>query len=179
MPGKGLSAYEIIEAINRGEIKGLLSICFNPLVSLPNNSNVRAALEKLEFYGIGFLFIRNFAPRQHYSRWFIAGRGRRNNNFCRRSRYRIRAVVDPPGKAKRDSEILMELARRLGEGDKFNYKNSEETFNELRVASRGSAADYYGITYERVEKISNFLALSYRRSSRNTETLGRQGFQYQ
>lgn len=55
-------------------------------------------------------------------------------------------------KAKRDSEILMELARRLGQGDKFNYKNSEETFNELRVASRGSAADYYGITYERVEK---------------------------
>ena len=55
MPGKGLSAYEIIEAINRGEIKGLLSICFNPLVSLPNNSNVRAALEKLEFYaGIDF-----------------------------------------------------------------------------------------------------------------------------
>ncbi len=32
MPGKGLSAYEIIEAIHRGEIKGLISICFNPLV---------------------------------------------------------------------------------------------------------------------------------------------------
>ena len=55
MPGKGLSAYEIIEAIHRGEIKGLLSICFNPLISLPNNNYVREALEKLEFYaGIDF-----------------------------------------------------------------------------------------------------------------------------
>ena len=57
LPRKGLSAYEIIDAINRGEIKGLLSICFNPLVSLPNNHYVRSALEKLEFYaGIDFSF---------------------------------------------------------------------------------------------------------------------------
>src|SRR5690606_29285445 len=27
MPGKGLTAYELIEAIHRGEVKGLLSIC--------------------------------------------------------------------------------------------------------------------------------------------------------
>ena len=52
MPGKGLTAYEILEAIHRGEIKGLISICFNPLVSLPNNNMVREALEKLEFFVI-------------------------------------------------------------------------------------------------------------------------------
>ena len=44
LPGKGLSAYEIIEAIHRGEIKGLISICFNPLVSLPNSNYVKEAL---------------------------------------------------------------------------------------------------------------------------------------
>ena len=36
IPGKGLTAQEIIEAIHAGEIKGLLSICFNPVVSLPD-----------------------------------------------------------------------------------------------------------------------------------------------
>ena len=50
LPGKGLTAYEIVEAMHRGEIRGLLSICFNPLVSLPNNKMVREAFEKLEFY---------------------------------------------------------------------------------------------------------------------------------
>ncbi|WP_419868003.1 molybdopterin oxidoreductase family protein [Chryseobacterium sp. CT-SW4] len=153
LPGKGLSAYEIIEAINRGEIKGLLSICFNPLVSLPNNNNVREALEKLEFYaGIDFFLSETL----RHADIILAGSLQEEEEGTTTSAegrvIRIHAVVDPPGKAKKDSEILMELARRLGEGDKFNYANSEETFNELRVASRGSAADYYGISYERIEK---------------------------
>ena len=58
LPRKGLSAYEIIDAINKGEIKGLLSICFNPIISLPNNKYVKSALEKLEFYtGIDFFLL--------------------------------------------------------------------------------------------------------------------------
>src|SRR5690606_5005371 len=65
---------------------------------------------------------------------------------------RIRKVVDPPKGARTDSEIIMEIARRLGAGDKFNYKDSEAVFNELRVASKGGTADYYGITYEKIEK---------------------------
>ena len=47
MPGKGLTAYEILEAIHGGEIKGLISICFNPLVSLPNNNMIREALPSI------------------------------------------------------------------------------------------------------------------------------------
>ena len=35
--------------------------------------------------------------------------------------------------------------------DKFTYENSEAIFNELRVASKGGTADYYGITYKRIE----------------------------
>lgn len=153
LPKKGLSAYEIIEAINRGEIKGLLSICFNPLVSLPNNNNVRAALEKLEFYaGIDFFLSETL----RHADIILAGSLQEEEEGTTTSAegrvIRIRSVVDPPGKAKRDSEIIMELAKRLGEGDKFNYKNSEETFNELRIASNGGSANYFGITYERVEK---------------------------
>src|SRR5262250_1022951 len=61
MPQKGLTAYEIMEAIHRGEIKGLLSICFNPLVSLPNNNMIREALEKLEFYACIDFFLNETA----------------------------------------------------------------------------------------------------------------------
>lgn len=153
LPGKGLSAYEIIEAINRGEIKGLLSICFNPLVSLPNNNNVRKALEKLEFYaGIDFFLSETL----RHADIILAGSLQEEEEGTTTSAegrvIRIRAVVDPPAHAKRDSEILMEIARRLDEGDKFNYHNSKEIFDELRVASNGGSANYYGITYERVEK---------------------------
>src|SRR5262249_28035454 len=59
--------------------------------------------------------------------------------------------VDPPGGARTDTSILLELARRLGRGRYFDhFETSEDIFNELRVASRGGSADYYGITYERV-----------------------------
>lgn len=100
MPGKGLSAYEIIEAINRGEIKGLLSICFNPLVSLPNNSNVRGALEKLEFYaGIDFFLSETL----RHANIILAGSLQEEEEGTTTSAegrvIRIRAVVDPPGKS--------------------------------------------------------------------------------
>ena len=65
---------------------------------------------------------------------------------------RIRKAVDPPKGAKTDTEILLEIARRLGAADKFSYENSEAIFNELRVASKGGTADYYGITYDKIEK---------------------------
>ena len=50
IPGPGVDAYEMFRKIDAGEIKGLLSICFNPMVSLPDNDFVTRALEKLEFY---------------------------------------------------------------------------------------------------------------------------------
>ena len=65
---------------------------------------------------------------------------------------RIRRAVTPPGDARTDTEILLELAQKLGAGDKFAFKSSEEIFTELRYASQGGTADYFGITYEKIEK---------------------------
>jgi assimilatory nitrate reductase catalytic subunit len=48
--------------------------------------------------------------------------------------------------------MLCELARRLGAGDKFPFTRPVEILDELRVASKGGVADYYGVTYEKVER---------------------------
>jgi assimilatory nitrate reductase catalytic subunit len=50
MPNPGVDAYEMMRKIDAGEIKGLLSLCFNPMVSLPDNQFVARCLEKLDFY---------------------------------------------------------------------------------------------------------------------------------
>ncbi len=153
LPHKGVTAYEIIDAIHRGEIKGLLSICFNPLISLPNNNYVREALEKLEFFaGIDFFLSETL---RHANIVFPGSLHEEEEGTVTTSEgrvVRIRKAVDPPKDARPDTDILIELAQRLGAGDKFPYKNSEEIFNELRVASKGGTADYYGITYEKIEK---------------------------
>ncbi len=153
LPGKGLSAWEIIEAIHRDEIKGLVSICFNPLVSLPNNNYVRSALEKLEFYVAIDFFL---SETGRHADIILAGSLHEEEDGTVTTAegrvVRINQAISSPGKARKDSDILKELALRLGAGDKFNYENNEAIFNELRVASRGGTADYYGITYERIEK---------------------------
>lgn len=153
MPGKGLSAYELIEAIHRGEVKGLITICFNPLVSLPNNNFVREALEKLEYY-VAIDFFLNETAR-HADIILPGSLHEEEEGTVTTAEGRvvkINEAVTPPGEARRDGEIIMELAKRLGAGDKFNYASSEDIFNELRVASKGGTADYFGITYERVVK---------------------------
>ncbi|GEC73114.1 assimilatory nitrate reductase catalytic subunit [Flavobacterium flevense] len=152
LPGKGLSAYEIIEAIHRGEIKGLLSICFNPLVSLPNSNYVREALEKLEYYVCIDFFLNETA---RHADVVMAGSLQEEEEGTTTSAegrvIRIRQAVTPPGDARTDTSIILELAKRLGVRTKFAFENSEEIFNELRVASKGGTADYNGITYKKIE----------------------------
>ena len=65
---------------------------------------------------------------------------------------KINKAVDPPANARADSEIICEIARRLGKGQYFPLPSTREIFEELREASQGGYADYYGITYERIEK---------------------------
>ncbi len=152
MPGKGLSAYEIIEAIHRGEIKGLISICFNPLVSLPNSNYVREALEKLEFYMCIDFFLNETA---RHADIIMAGSLQEEEEGTTTSAegrvIRIRKAVNPPGDARTDTSIILEIAKRLGVEDKFSYESSEQIFNELRVASKGGTADYFGISYKKIE----------------------------
>ena len=153
LPGKGLTAYELIEAAHRGEIKGLISICFNPLVSLPNNTMVREALERLEFYAAIDFFLNETARHADIVLPGSLHEEEEGTVTTFEGRVtRVRAAVTPPGDARTDTEILLELARRLGAGERFAFTSSEDIFNELRLASKGGTADYYGITYDRIER---------------------------
>lgn len=151
LPQKGHTAQEIMEMIHAGEIKGLLSICFNPLVSLPDSNFTREALSKLEHYTAIDFFLSETA---HHADIVLAGSLHEEEEGTSTSAegrvIKINKAVDPPGEAKPDTEIILELARRLGRGKFFEYKCSEDIFNELRIASKGGTADYYGITYDRV-----------------------------
>src|SRR5262245_51463173 len=100
IPQAGLTAQEIMEAIHRGEIKALLSICFNSLVSLPNADFTREALEKLEFFGVVDFFLSETA---HYADVVLAGSLQEEDegvvaNVEGRVLH-IQKAVNPPGNA--------------------------------------------------------------------------------
>ena len=153
IPQAGLTAAEIMEAIHRGEIKALLSICFNPLVSLPDADFTRDALDRLEFFGVVDFFLSETA---HHADVVLAGSLQEEEEgvVCSTEGrvLHIRKAVDPPGDARSDWWIYTELARRLGKGAHFPYTSPRDIFEELREASRGGIADYSGITYERIDR---------------------------
>ena len=152
IPGKGLTAQEIVDAIHAGEIKGLLSICFNPAVSLPDTNFTAAALDKLEFYAVIEFFLSETAQHADV---VLPGSLHEEDEGTSTSvegrAIKINAAIDPPGNARRDWEILLEIARRLGRGSYFEFGSTHEIFDEMRAASRGGTADYYGMTWERIE----------------------------
>jgi anaerobic selenocysteine-containing dehydrogenase len=89
---------EIMEAIHRGEIKGLLSICFNPLVSLPDARFTREALARLEFFGVVDFFLSETA---HFADVVLAGSLQEEEEGVVASTegrvLHIQKAVDPPG----------------------------------------------------------------------------------
>jgi assimilatory nitrate reductase catalytic subunit len=153
MPGPGVDAYEIMRKIDRNEIKGLLSICFNPVVSLPDNNFVRRMLEKLEFY-VSIDFFMNESAR-HADIVLPGSLHEEDEGIVATAEGRvikINQAIDPPGDAKQDWRIIQDIAKAMGRDQGFRFESTESILQELRVASRGGIADYSGITYERVEK---------------------------
>lgn len=152
LPQPGYSAQEIMNAIHAGEIKALFSICFNPLVSLPHADFTREAVEKLEFFAVTDFFLSETA---RYADVVLAGSLQEEEEgvTCNTEGrvIHIQQAVNPPGNAHRDSDIVCDLARRLGKEKYFPFKEPREIFEELREASRGGHADYYGITYEKID----------------------------
>ena len=153
LPQPGYTAVEIMNAIHAGEIKGLLSICFNPLVSLPDANFTREALEKLEFFGVIDFFLSETA--MHADVVLAGSLQEEEEGVTANVEARvihIKKAVDPPGNARADSRIVCDLAQRLGRGQFFPFREPREIFEELRLASRGGLADYYGITYEKIDQ---------------------------
>ncbi|HNJ41461.1 MAG TPA: molybdopterin oxidoreductase family protein, partial [Acidobacteriota bacterium] len=153
LPQAGVDAYEIFRKIDRGEIRGLLSLCFNPKVSLPDNAFVTKALEKLEFYVAIDFFLNETA---HHADIVLPGSLHEEDEGIvtqiEGRVIKINKVIDPPGEARQDWRIIQDIARQMGAEKGFTFASPKEMLDELRIASKGGVADYSGITYEKVER---------------------------
>jgi len=152
IPGAGVDAYELFRKIDRGEIKGLLSLCFNPKVSLPDNNFVTRALEKLEFYVAIDFFLNETA---HHADIVLPGSLHEEDEGVvtqiEGRVIKINKAVEPPGQARQDWKIIQDIAKALGRQKGFTFNSPREIFEELKRASQGGIADYSGITYEKID----------------------------
>ena len=153
LPRKGVSAYEMMELIYEKKIRSLFIMGSNPIVSNPNASYVEEGIRGLDYLVVADMFLSETAkladvvlPVTSY----LENEGTLTNL---EGRVLLREQAFPAPEGTRDDwHILCELAHLLGKGDKFNFHSAEAIFNELRLASKGGIADYYGITYERLRQ---------------------------
>jgi assimilatory nitrate reductase catalytic subunit len=130
----------------------LLSICFNPKVSLPDNNFITRCLEKLDFYVAIDFFLNETA--QHADVILPGSLHEEDEGVVTQVEGRvikINKAIDPPGEAKQDWRLIQDIACELGRSQGFTFSSPAEIFAELRIASKGGIADYSGITYEKIE----------------------------
>lgn len=152
LPGKGVSAYEMMQKIAKKEILGLFVMGSNPVMSSPNSLFVEKALKSLKCLIVVDSFLSETAQLADLvlpTSTYLEDEGTMTN-FEGRITWRP-ANKTPPNEVKHDWQILCEIAKVLGKGSYFSFSSPEEIFQELRLASKGGKADYYGITYDRLK----------------------------
>lgn len=151
LPGKGVSAYELFDKILDGDIKAMIILGSNPIVSSPNSSRVAEALSRLELLVVVDLFETETTA---YADWLLPGSSFLEvegtlTNLEGRVFHRPQVFPPPPGILP-DDKLICALAERLGKGRFFSYTSSEDVFDELCRASAGGKADYSGMSYSRI-----------------------------
>ncbi|MET8129724.1 molybdopterin oxidoreductase family protein [Streptomyces sp. NPDC002206] len=149
LPGPGRSAYELLDALGT-DVRSLLVMGSNPVVSAPHAAHVEERLRSLDFLAVADVVLSETAALADVvlpvTQW--AEETGTTTSLEGRVLLRQRAVTAPDG-VRSDLEVLHGLAALLGHGKGFPT-DPEEVFDELRRASAGGPADYAGITYGRI-----------------------------
>ncbi len=129
-PAKGLTVVEIIHAIHDDQIKGMYVMGENPAMSDPDQKHARAALAKLEHLVVQDIFMTETA--WHADVIFPASSQAEKTGSYTNSNRQIqigRPAIDPPGEARQDWELIVELARRVGAD--WKYGDISEVYAEM------------------------------------------------
>ncbi len=143
----GLTVVEMANAAAEGAIKGMYVMAENPILSDPDANHTREALENLEFLVVQDIFLTETAQLADVvlpGSSFVERDGTVTSTD--RSVQRMRKVIDPPGEARADWEIICEIARRCG-GQGFRYASPGDVFAEMARLT----PIYGGMSYERLE----------------------------
>ncbi|QFT92279.1 Putative formate dehydrogenase [Roseovarius sp. THAF9] len=144
---KGLTVTEIMDAVHEGHIKAMYVLGENPAMSDPDVEHARDALAMLDHLVVQDIFITetaNYADVILPASALYEKSGTVSNT--NRTVQMLRQAVPPPGEAKEDWWIEVELAKRCGLN--WTYTDPSEVFNEMAINMRSLD----NITWERLER---------------------------
>ena len=151
LPGRGRSAYELLDALGTPDgPRAMLVHGSNIVVSAPRATHVQERLESLDLLVVCDLVMSETAALADVvlpvTQW--AEETGTMTNLEGRVILRQQARPVPDG-VRSDLDVIAGLAERLGSPIAFST-DPEEVFAELGRASAGGKADYAGITYDRI-----------------------------
>jgi len=162
-PKPGPTAVEMFRALGEGKITSMWIACTNPGQSLPNVDAYRKAMESNNTF---LVVSEAYHPTRTSeladlvlpAALWVEKDGTYGQSE-RRYQY-VEKAINPPGEARPDLDVMIEFANKLfkfmdleHESKKlFAYKNSEDVWNEVRLASKGTAYDFMGMTRARLKK---------------------------
>lgn len=146
-PKRGLTVVEVMDAVHADTVRGMYVLGENPAMSDPDQNHARAALAKLEHLVVQDIFLTETAAyadvilpaSAHAEKW---GTYTNTNRQVQMGR----PVIDPPGEARADWAIEVELANRVGLG--WTYAHPRDVFNEMCEVMPSLA----NISWERVDR---------------------------
>lgn len=154
---RGLTAVEMVEALENGSLKAIWIICTNPLVSLPDAARVEKALQQARFVVVQDISARSesvkFADLVLPAAGHLEKEGTMTNSERRISF--LAKVIEPPGEAKADAEILCMFAKAM-EFKGFDYPSTAEIYREHCRLTQGTNIDVSGLTHDRLKSEGSF-----------------------
>lgn len=140
---RGLTVVEIMGEALKGNIRGMFMLGENPFLSDPNINKVRKALANLEFLAVQDIFLTEtaeFADVILPAASFFEKSGTYTNTD---RRVQIgQPALQPPGEARPDWQVLVDLSNRLGY--RCHYESPAQVFDELTSLS----PSYAGLNYQ-------------------------------
>lgn len=145
----GLTATEMFEALNDGRLKAIWIIGTNPLVSLPDVRIAEEGLRKAKFVVVQE--VSNKAETLQYADVVLptatwAEKEGTMTNAERRISL-LGKLVDAPGEALPDAEIICRFAKKMGYKG-FDFGTFADIYAEHCALTEGTNADISGLSYE-------------------------------
>ncbi|ADE53373.1 molybdopterin oxidoreductase family protein [Coraliomargarita akajimensis] len=152
-----LSYFEILEAVERGEIRGLWMIATNGAHSWINQKRFYKMRENLDFFVVQDMYGNTETAQVADLVLPAAGWGEKDGVFINSERRigRTRKVRKAPGEALSDFNIFRLIAHYWGCADLFSeWSSPEAVFKLLARTTEGRPCDFTGVTgYDMLEEV--------------------------
>ena len=156
-PTPGLVATQMFDALESGKLKAIWIICTNPMVSLPDVNKMERALKNARFVVVQDISNRSdttkFADLLLPAAGWLEKEGTMTNSDRRVSH--LSKVVDAPGEALPDADILWRFAQEMGYKG-FDYNNVSEVYDEYCLMTKGTNIDVSGLSHQRLKEEGSF-----------------------